>query len=952
LANDLTVNTSVNVRAGSRAFASLLVGLIFVGFALRVWRIGAQSLWLDEALSVVFARPSLRPLLALLISEDLHPPLYYVALHYWMAVSGQSEFAVRFLSLLTSLPAVPLTYAFGVALFRSPRRTERDGWARAVGVGGATLLAISPFMVYYAQEARMYSLLATLGVLSAYTLWKVLTTGGRRWWAAHAIATAALLYTQYFGALVVAFEGIYLLGSLLVRRRGALAGLLSLAAAGALYVPWLPGAFAQMQRLLTIPDFWKGDFQLSFFVTHIFGAFALGNVAAFQQLGVLVAVPALLLGGGLGWLAWRGLRSGTGELYLLTSLLIPLAVLYAVLVRDPKFTERYLIMIVPAFYLAIASGLIVVVRWFARSPNALVRRADFGVAAGLTFGLVAASLFQVWQVYDGDAYRKDDNRAAVTYIDQRAQPGDIVVLMMNAYQAYVYYSNGSVPYVGLQPGGDVQSAATSLNAIARGHKRIWLLEWNPEWADPTGYVRQSLAAAYREEPISQPFWGLQLKLYLVDPNYTFSVRTTPSVPAAADYGNRLQLLGYDLPQKQVVAGTKQPMTFYWKALQNLPNDYIVSIRLTDGQFYWWRADDRPAAFNYPTMYWPVNQVVTGQRTLEIPPGTPPGVYHLEVGVYPQGGSDLDVLRDGQVPAGTAADVGTIVVARPSIPVDVTKLSVPQRDDVTYGGDLRLVGQAPIAPRASPGGTVDVTLWWQALRSALPDDRVHLVLASGSYNRVIADEAPVGGRYPTSGWAKDEIVTDRHRVIIPADAPAGPVQLRLEVWPAGGTSVLGSPLVLGTTTILDQKRQLSPPSNVPVVVNWRVGSFAQVVGYGISQASVRPGDHLQLTVYWHALGNSGDTSYTVFAHLLDQQSLVKAQQDHPPGQGEDPTTGWLAGEYVVDRYELDLPASQAPGPLQIEIGMYNPQTGARLPVLDASGNPAGDRIILGTITVQP
>ncbi|HEX5415638.1 MAG TPA: glycosyltransferase family 39 protein, partial [Chloroflexota bacterium] len=269
---------------------TILLALLFIAFAARVWKLGAQSLWLDEALSVVFARADLRQVLAILVYQDLHPPLYYLALHFWMKIAGESEFSVRFVSVLLGLPVVPATYQLGRSLFQphSESDTGPSGPDTAVLIGlvGATLTAVSPFLVYYAQEARMYSALVTFCVLSTWALWKYLRTGERRWWVAYAVFTALTLYTQYFGALVIAFQVLYLVGQIRGSRRargafGAL-GVTALA-----YVPWLPGAYLQVQRLLNVPDFWKGDFQLSYLVEHIFAAFAFGQFTALRDFRML-----------------------------------------------------------------------------------------------------------------------------------------------------------------------------------------------------------------------------------------------------------------------------------------------------------------------------------------------------------------------------------------------------------------------------------------------------------------------------------------------------------------------------------------------------------------------------------------------------------------------------------------------------------------------------------------
>ena len=135
-------------------WASLLA-LIFVAYAVRVWKLGAQSLWLDEALSVVFARPGVRQVLSTLVNRDLHPPLYYLALHFWMQLAGDSEFSVRYVSVLLGLPVVPATYLLGRDLFRI--RTPAD----------AKTPAINPAILIGLTGAMLTNSLAVSGVLRA-----------------------------------------------------------------------------------------------------------------------------------------------------------------------------------------------------------------------------------------------------------------------------------------------------------------------------------------------------------------------------------------------------------------------------------------------------------------------------------------------------------------------------------------------------------------------------------------------------------------------------------------------------------------------------------------------------------------------------------------------------------------------------------------------------------------
>ncbi len=136
----------------------------------------------------------------------------------------------------------------------------------------------------------------------------------------------------------------------------------------------------------------------------------------------------------------------------------------------------------------------------------------------------------------------------------------------------------------------------------------------------------------------------------------------------------------------------------------------------------------------------------------------------------------------------------------------------------------------------------------------------------------------------------------------------------------------------------------------------LGENIQFDGYDLARAIVAPGETVQLTLHWQALAPV-KSPYKVFTHLIGAmnpatQSPVWAQMDGEPVGGSRPTTQWLVGATIDDLYGLTVPPNAPPGEYQIEIGMYDPGTLARLPVYDANGaRVEDDRVILGTVTVR-
>jgi hypothetical protein len=90
--------------------------------------------------------------------------------------------------------------------------------------------------------------------------------------------------------------------------------------------------------------------------------------------------------------------------------------------------------------------------------------------------------------------------------------------------------------------------------------------------------------------------------------------------------------------------------------------------------------------------------------------------------------------------------------------------------------------------------------------------------------------------------------------------------------------------------------------------------------------------LPLTLIWQT-NQELTTSYRVFVHLVNSAGEIVAQTDAEPAQWSRPTTGWIPGEYIVDEHTLTLPADLPPGSYTIRLGLYDPDTGQRLPTLD-------------------
>ena len=192
----------------TRLLAAIGVGLVVaVGLVLRFWT--RSGLWLDEALTVDIARLPLHDLPEAL-RHDGAPPLYYVLLHFWIRLFGQSNDAVRSLSGVIAVITLPVAWLCG-RRFGGP----------AVAWTTLVLVASAPFAVYYGTEARMYALVILLTGLGFLALERALESPRPGNLAAVAVVAAALLYTQYWSLYLVAMVGIWLVVSIVRDRGGA-----------------------------------------------------------------------------------------------------------------------------------------------------------------------------------------------------------------------------------------------------------------------------------------------------------------------------------------------------------------------------------------------------------------------------------------------------------------------------------------------------------------------------------------------------------------------------------------------------------------------------------------------------------------------------------------------------------------------------------------------------------
>jgi len=141
------------------------------------------------------------------------------------------------------------------------------------------------------------------------------------------------------------------------------------------------------------------------------------------------------------------------------------------------------------------------------------------------------------------------------------------------------------------------------------------------------------------------------------------------------------------------------------------------------------------------------------------------------------------------------------------------------------------------------------------------------------------------------------------------------------------------------------RKITSPPPIQHPQQAILGQRIRFLGYDLHHSPFEPGEEVYLTLYWQAIDKI-EEDYTVFTHLLDSEGRLRAQKDNPPVNGFLPTSAWEVGEFIQDRYIIPLDPDVPQGEYQLEIGMYQLETGQRLEVREGPDR-AGDRILLGT-----
>jgi len=545
----------------------LVIIITLIGGGLRIFLIAHKGLWLDETFSIWMSSHSVAEMLQWIVKIDQHPPLYYLLLHNWIALNGNTPYDVRLLSALFGAGTIPIMYLIGKRMS-----------GVMMGLTAAMILALSPFNIRYAQETRMYTLLTFNAAVAIYALVRLLTdsrstrpigsqfreylhawrtsgpvesdaegdfsyanktrnqTGWRAWifrhrwlsiqtietdlaWVAFIVFSAATMLSHNTAVLFPLATNIFVLGLMLfqrIKKSGSPPAFQApsfwnwVKAQIGIFLLWSPWIFAFIKQASRVyQEFWISkpgwDTVIQTLRTFL-NEFTPGQVSLATMIWILYA---LLLCLGL----VHYLKKTSQFLFLAALFAIPLLGELIVSIRRPIFLDRSLIWTTIPLFLVLVAG---------------IAQLRFRFLIILVLGILATNnLFST-----GDYYRftqKEDWSNPAGFVAKFVQKDDLI--LFNASQVQIpfdYYfktyedlyfiqvEKHGVPVdkfdSGIREPKMTESDIPRLLSLLSGHKTVWLVYSHHANTDPMGLIPQTLASV-RKLIYTREFNGGQVLIY-------------------------------------------------------------------------------------------------------------------------------------------------------------------------------------------------------------------------------------------------------------------------------------------------------------------------------------------------------------------------------------------------------------------------------------------------------
>ncbi|NDJ52059.1 MAG: hypothetical protein GYB68_03120, partial [Chloroflexi bacterium] len=412
------------------------------------------------------------------------------------------------------------------------------------------------------------------------------------------------------------------------------------------------------------------------------------------------------------------------------------------------------------------------------------------------------------------------------------------------------------------------------------------------------------------------------------------VEAALSMPIQADFDGQITLLGLESFPQRSRSGASIPLEIYWQLSdQTLRENLSTIYYLRDSEGNSILQDDSQHPGGFPTTNWLPGFYVEQRRTLELPPATPPGTYTLSVLVYSIGNQrSLPVFNAEGAPLGVELELAEIELRRGPRPQPRVLLGYPPEAEPLTEQVSLLASHFP-NEQAEVGQPVTFELIWRAeerLESSYGFRVVYRTLEGALKGS--SEQFPLTNGFPTNEWRRGDLWRGTHLSYVPGRLETGVYALSIQLVDEDGEPV-GSAAPIGRMIVTTPQRvfDLSPEATA-YGATW--ANQIDLIGYKLSTVRAPIGQSLDVFLYWQPEVEIRQ-NLKVFVHLIDENDQIVAQLDQIPAAGSRPTTGWAPGEVVGDGYRLYLPPETEPGPTRLRIGLYDAQTGERIPVSEAA-----------------
>ena len=824
------------------ATPDVLLVIFLLGMGLRLYGLDADSLWTDEIFTAQRAQLDLPILVSRLAAGEgrgVQLPLTYAITHMSVVCFGLGEFTLRLPAMLAGSLSILLAYKAGEVL-----------WSRRAGLVGGFLLAINAYHVQYSQEARHHALMAFLALLSLIFLVKALKRNAPWLWLGFVLSTVLGLYNHYFAFLFLPAE-MALAAWLIAEHWFSLRGLRG-AATDDCHLP-APTPLAQLialslslvlvalsllpwahQTLSSVSSTPAGSGQLGWSTSNLKSSvlFLWDVLRSFSGLGGLAIVVWL----GALFLGWARSSKATSVLLVVaTGTLLAFRSLI-----DPGYPliPKYLLFLLPLYLLLVARGLVAcsdVLRTTLRRYTARDRWAQV-LANVLPLVLIGAlSMAPLSKYLHWD---KEDWRSAAAYLNNHMPPDDIVLSDGEYYEQGrdSYRALEGLPYYFSLLGRQVtileaqKGLSDNVRRLAGPEVGVWGVLYHEHelsnlsqltegvtiaefsqvavvgLSEPGGDTMQDTASILQALLLLQPSvvgrFDLHLALAQLYDDMGLSEeaasQATLARETAAEYERLVELDPALLSPDWGVAA-------YWRLGSTCGQLGMLREALAAYRQVLW-IDPTLLEPNvrigelYIQLEEPANALSAYQRAVELEPSS--ARVHLLLGRTYQGlGRTKEAIRAYQ--AALTIDPNdewasrTVKLLSRSLGAEI-----PRPLLYSLGLKIALLGYDLSPGTVEAGGTLDLTLWWQALAD-MDEDYTAFVHLIGTDGRIWVQEDMLllDGQRSTSTWQVGDVVRSDYRLEVPTDTPAGDYTVkmgiyfwetgeRLPVWMADGRRLAG------------------------------------------------------------------------------------------------------------------------------------------------------------------